>query len=69
MHITVEEKLGRIDEKLDYISKALPNMCDDIEDLKEFKWKIWGAIGVVVPIYTAAVAGVVSLMMHYGLGW
>lgn len=61
MHVpmTVEERLGRIDEKMETITKSLPFIIDDVESLKEFKWKVIGAggvtIGVIVPVYTALV--------------
>jgi hypothetical protein len=54
--MTVEERLGRIEEQLNMFiplfMDELPAMKIDIESLKEFKWKIIGAIGVIVPIWT-----------------
>lgn len=54
--MTVDERLGRIEEKLDSIARVLPDMNSDIESLKEFKWKIMGIVGVLVPIYTTVIA-------------
>jgi hypothetical protein len=62
--MSVEERLGRIEEKLDQLTSTLPTMCNDIDDLKEFKWKIVGAIGIIVPIYTAFVTVAVTILYN-----
>jgi len=62
MGMTVEERLGRIDEKLDQLAQALPEIGNDVEHLKEFKWKVIGAIGVIVPIYTIIITFIVSIL-------
>lgn len=62
--MTVEERLGRIDEKMETITKSLPLIIDDVESLKEFKWKIIGAggvtIGIIVPAYTVLITIVMN---------
>lgn len=63
-NMTVEERLGRIEEQLDMFIplflKEIPAIKVDIESLKEFKWKIMGAIAVVLPLWTYAIVQLLS---------
>lgn len=57
--MTDGERLARIEEKLDMFiplfMKEIPAIKLDIESLKEFKWKIMGAIAVILPLWTFVV--------------
>jgi hypothetical protein len=50
----IEERLARIEEKIDQITY----LTDDVESLKEFKWKLVGWLAVVIPLYTAIVTDI-----------
>lgn len=58
----VEERLARIEQKLD----SLNSIIEDVEHLKEFKWKMIGAVGVafgiLIPLYTAIITYIIQHM-------
>jgi hypothetical protein len=45
--VTTDERLGRIEEKIDHIKGALPPMARDVEGLKEWRWYTTGAIAML----------------------